>query len=326
MKCEGFVMRAIGFQQFGGPEVFEVLELEEPHAGPGEVRLRVRAAAVSPADAVTRSGAGVAMMRELVPGFVAPEPPYVVGCDAAGVVDEIGPDTDTELAIGDRAIAVIHSMSVSGAYQEYLVVPAASAVHAPKNVDDAAASTLLMNGLTARVALDRLALAPGATVAVTGAAGAVGAYAVQLAKADGLRVAADAAEADEALVRGLGAGIVVRRGPEVAKHIRSEVPEGVDALVDCAVQNDAVLDAVRDGGAIASVRNHQGPSERGITWIPVLYSDYLTNHAVLDKLRSQVESGALTLRVAAIYPAEQAAEAHRRMQAGGVRGRLVLTF
>jgi NADPH:quinone reductase-like Zn-dependent oxidoreductase len=149
---------------------------------------------------------------------------------------------------------------------------------------------------------------------------------VELAKADGLRVIADASEADEELVRTLGADVVVRRGPEVAKAIREAAPDGVDALVDGSVQDDAVLGAVRDGGAIVTVRNYVGSEERGISWIPIFVVEYLTDRPRLDALARQVESGALTLRVAGSYPVEKAVEAHRRMQAGGVRGRLVLTF
>jgi NADPH:quinone reductase-like Zn-dependent oxidoreductase len=123
-----------------------------------------------------------------------------------------------------------------GAYAEEIVVPAASVVRAPRGVDLAAASTLLMNALTARVALDALALTDGQTVAVTGAAGALGGYLIQLARADGLRVVADAAPADEGLVRSLGADMVVARGDGIAAAIRAVVPSGVDGLFDGAAQ------------------------------------------------------------------------------------------
>ena len=319
-------MRAIGFTEFGGPEVFEVLELDEPHAAEGEVRIQVRAAAVNPSDVASRSGALLARMSQYLPDFQYPPPPYIVGWDVAGVIDEIGPGAQTDLAVGDRVVAIASPMAGDGGYVERLVVPVESVVPAPTNVDEAAAATLPMNGLTARLALDKLALAPGATVAVTGAAGVLGGYVIQLAKADGLRVIADAAPADEALVAQLGADTVVARGAEVATHIRAVAPSGVDALVDCAVQDDAVIDAVADGGAIVTVRTHSGPTERGISWHPIYVGEYQRDRARLDQLRRQVESGVLTLRVADTYPAEQATQAHRRLEAGGVRGRLVLTF
>lgn len=89
-----------------------------------------------------------------------------------------------------------------------------------------------------------------------------GGYVIQLAKAEGLRVIADASEADEDLISGLGADVVVRRGHDVAEHIRAEVPEGVDGLADGAVQDAEVLGAVRDGGRIATVRGYTGPEDR----------------------------------------------------------------
>src|SRR5690606_37354112 len=128
---------------------------------------------------------------------------------------------------------------------------------APSGASHAEAATIPMNGLTARLTLDRLGLEPGHTIAVTGAAGAYGGYVVQLAKADGLRVIADASEADEQLVRDLGADVVVRRGDDVAERIRDAQPEGVDALADGSVQDALVLPAVKDGGGIAAVRPFQ---------------------------------------------------------------------
>jgi NADPH:quinone reductase-like Zn-dependent oxidoreductase len=319
-------VRAVGFTEFGGPEVLRVLELDEPHAGHGQVRIKVAAVDVNPSDTMGREGAYVTIMRQINPDFQVPPPPYVVGWDVAGVVDEIGPDTTTDLSVGDRVVGTANAVTMRGAYVEYLVAPVESVAASPTSVDDIAACTLPMNGLTARLGLDKLGLPAGATVAVTGAAGAYGGFTVQLAKADGLRVIADASEADEELVRELGADVVVRRGPDVAKRILEVAPDGVDAVLDGAVQDDAVLEAVRDGGAVVTVRNYAGPDERGISWIPIFVADYLTDRDRLSALCRQVDSGALTLRVGGTYPAEQAAEAHRRLEAGGVRGRLVLTF
>ena len=312
-------MRAVGVTEFGGPEALHVVELPEVHAGPGEVRLRVHAFAVNPTDTLTRNGARAEALA-------ADPPPYVPGMDAAGVVDEIGDGAATDLRVGERAMAVVVPSGSHGAYAEYVVLPAGSVARVPAGADDVAAATLPMNALTARQALDLLALPAGATLAVTGAAGSFGGYAIQLAKADGLRVVADASEADEELVRGLGADVVVRRGDGVTDRILEAVPGGVDGLADGAVLDDAVLPAVRDGGGIATVRGYTGPDERGISWHPVWVGSYAQEHAKLDRLREQVESGVVTLRVAGAFPADQAPETHRRLEAGGVRGRHVLTW
>ena len=139
-------------------------------------------------------------------------------------------------------------------------------------------------------------------------------------------VVADASEADEELVRQLGADLVVRRGDDVAERIRAAVPGGVDALADGAVLDEKVLPAIKDGGGLAVVRGWQGPTERDITLHQIFVYSYAHNHEALDRLRQQVEAGSLTLRVAGTYRPEDAPEAHRRLEAGGTRGRLVITF
>jgi NADPH2:quinone reductase len=143
----------------------------------------------------------------------------VAGMDAAGVLDQIGADTTTGLRVGDHVMAIVIPSGSHGAYAQWAVVPAESAARTPAGVSDGEASTLPMNGLTARRALDVLDLRRGQVVAVIGAAGAVGGYAVQLAKADGLQVIADAFPADEQLVHSLGADIIVARGTGVANEI-----------------------------------------------------------------------------------------------------------
>ena len=313
-------MRAVGVVEFGGPDALRVVELPDPEPGPGEIRIRVHAAGVNPTDTFTRNGARAEALR-------ASPPPYVPGMDVAGVVDRIGEGAATDLAVGDHAMAIVVPSGSRGGYSELVVVPAESAARVPAGVSDVAAATLPMNGLTARFALDLLALRPGQTLAVTGAAGAFGGYTLQLAKRDGLRVIADAAPADEALVRSLGADVVVARGPDVADRIRAVAPAGVDGLADGAVLDGLVAPAVRDGGAIATVRGFSDPdAPRGIRYHPVWVRNYAREQAKLDELRRQVEQGRLTLRVARTFAPADAAEAHRLLEAGGVRGRLVLEF
>src|SRR3954466_14449875 len=234
-------MRAIGVTEFGGPEALHLVEVPEEHAGPGEVRLRVTAATVNPTDTYLVLGA----YAERDP---VKEPPWVPGMDVAGVLDEIGEGVDRpDLALGAPVMGVVVPSGAHGGYRESLVLPADSVVRAPKNATDVEAPTLPMNGLTARSSLDLMGLRPGQVLAVTGAAGAYGGYVVQLAKAAGLTVVADASAADEELVRGLGADIVVRRGDDVAERIRARFPEGVDGLADGAVQDAPGPPAVRGG-------------------------------------------------------------------------------
>jgi len=312
-------MHAVGVTEFGGPEALHVVELSEPHAGPGEVRIRVRGAAVNPTDTFVRNGAR-ANQQATVP------PPYVPGMDAAGVLDEIGEGVITDLIIGDHVMAIVLPAGSRGAYAELIVVPVESVARVPTGVSDAEASTLPMNGLTARQALDLLGLEPGQTLAVTGAAGAVGGYVVQLAKSEGIRVIADASLEDEQLVAELGADIVVARGDDIAARIRAEAPDGVDALVDCAVQGELILPAVKDGGRVAAVRSFTGDTERDIAVHQVWVRNYAREQAKLEELGRLVEQGKITLRVARRFPADRAAEAHRILEAGGTRGRLVLEF
>ncbi|ORB64770.1 NADP-dependent oxidoreductase [Mycolicibacterium tusciae] len=321
-------MRAVVVTEYGGPEVLAQMDIDEPHAGPGQLRIRVHAATVNPADVLLRMGDIDDALRASTLS-----PPYRPGMEVAGLVDEIGPDTLTDLGIGDRVMAIMMPIDASGgAYAEYVVVDADQVAAAPAGSSHAEAATLPMNGLTARRALDVLGLAPGQTVAVTGAAGAVGGYVVQLAKTDGLRVVADAAPSDEQLVSALGAHQIVSRGHGVGQRVRRLHPDGVAAVVDAALQGDEVLPALRDGGQIAIVRRpgERGTStihpERGITVRDVWVPDYTHATDKLRNLRALAEQGKVTLRVAETFPAADAAAAHRALERGGVRGRLVLTF
>jgi NADPH2:quinone reductase len=314
-------MRAVGITEFGGPEVLHLVDLPNPEPGPGEVSIRVRAAAVNPTDTVLRSGGRAERLKDIAP-------PHVPGMDAAGVLEQIGGGVQTTLKVGDRVMAIVVPLGQRGAYAERVVVPAESVVPSPAGTTDAEAATLPMNGLTARLALDALALSPGGTLAVTGAAGAVGGYVIQLAKAEGLRVIADAAPRDEALVGALGADLVVPRGHAYADSVRALLPDGADGLVDGALLNELAVTAVADGGRMVTVRGYEGAgaSTRGITFFPVFVRTYAREQAKLDRLRQQAEDGTITLRVARTLPAAEAAEAHRLLEAGGVRGRLVLEF
>lgn len=313
------VVKAIGVRAYGGPEALETIELPFEPLGAGQVRVRVTAAAVSPTDTLVRSGRRSTSDR---PHDHADVP----GMDIAGVLVEVAADADTDIPVGARVMGIVVPSGQHGGYREDVVLPARSIARVPSNATDAEAATLPMNGLTARHALDVLALRPGQVLAVTGAAGAFGGYVVQLAKADGLVVVADASASDEDLVRDLGADVIVRRGDDVAARIRHHFPAGVDGLADGALLNAVSLWAVRDGGAVATVRGYEGDGRRGLRVTPVRVRAYVEEFERLDRLRQLAEEGHLSLRVAATYPATDAVTAHRRLEAGGTRGRCVLLF
>ncbi|MQA12295.1 MAG: zinc-binding dehydrogenase [Pseudonocardiaceae bacterium] len=309
--------RAVGIPEFGGPEVLRIIERPMPEPGAGEIRIKVAAAAVNPTDTVLRAGLHANRLGSL-------RPPYVPGMELAGTVDAVG---DAGWQVGERVMAIVAPLTERGGAQaEFVVVPGASVARVPDGTGLAEAATLPMNGLTVRRTLDVLALEPGETLAITGAAGAVGGYAIQLARTEGLRVIADAKPADDELVRELGADVVVPRGPEVATDIRRNAPDGVAAVLDAALIGRPLLPAIRDGGQLAAVRPFDGESERRITVTLIQVVDYVRAGDKLARLADLVAEGKLTLRVADTLPAEQAAEAHRRLEAGGTRGRLVLTF
>ena len=248
-------MRAVGLFTHGGPEVLQVVELPEVHTGPGQVRIRVHAATVNPTDVATRNGTRAEQQK-------ADPPPYVPGMEAAGIVDEVGSGVPDKLKPGDAVMAIVVPKGSHGAYREQIVLDARSVVRAPAGKTHTEACTLPMNGLTARQTLDLLKLSSGQVITVTGAAGD-GGYVIQLAKAEGLTVIADASEKDERLVKSLGADIVVRRGDDVVANSWT-LPSRIDGLADGAVLNELVIPAVRDGGTFTSVRGFQGIPQRDI--------------------------------------------------------------
>ena len=312
-------MRAVGFYEFGEPDVLQVIDVPEVEAGPGEVRVKVHAAAVNPTDIMSRDGSHAERLK-------ADPPPYVPGMDIAGVVDQVGDGVSTGVKVGDSVMAMVVSNGTHGAYREQIILKERAVVPAPAGTTHVEACTLPMNGLTARQSLDLLGLVSGQSLAVTGAPGAYGGYVVQLAKAEGLNVIVDAVEADEELVRSLGADIVIRRGGDYSVLIREHFPDGVDGLADGALLNKRAIPAVRDGGIFTSIRGFVGEPQRDITFTTTFVRTYDCEYEKLDRLRKMAEAGKVMLRVADVVSPEQVAEAHRRLHAGGTRGRLVIKF
>jgi NADPH2:quinone reductase len=304
-------MKAVIVRSFGGPDVLEVAEVPVPEPDSGQVRIRVAAAAVNPVDVQTRSGALTA--GGLLPGREITG----IGWDVAGTVDALGPGV-AGFRRGDAVIGLSDRLALPlKAQAEYVVLDADAVAAVPAGTDLVAAATLPLGGLTAAQALDIAAAEPGETLLVTGAAGAVGGYTVQLAALAGVRVVAVAGAGDEELVRDLGAEFFVPRTADLPAAVRRLVPGGVHTAVDAASVGMLALDAVRGGGSLVSVLGNAPAPLRGIrvgnVWI----------RADGPRLAALAAAG-LRPRVADVLPLHQVAEAHRRLAAGGLRGRLVL--
>ncbi|OIJ66750.1 zinc-binding dehydrogenase [Streptomyces mangrovisoli] len=296
-------MRAVVVKAAGGPEAVQIVETARPEPAAGQVRIKVAATALNPVDEAVRAG------------FFGPVGDGAgLGWDIAGTVDAVGAGAGAVWGVGDRVVALHHgAVKALGAHAEYAVVDASAVAAAPASVDAAAAAALPLNALTADQALDLLGLERGRSVLVTGAAGAVGGFAVQLAAGRGLEVTGLAREADEELVRSLGAAHFT------AGAVR---PASVDGVLDAAVLGGAALEWVRDGGVYVGVRPGAHPA--GVRGIRTAAVGVTADGARLAGLVRLVDEGALRLRVAESFPLADSAKAHARRGEGGVRGALVL--
>jgi NADPH:quinone reductase-like Zn-dependent oxidoreductase len=296
--------------RFGGPEVLRTARRPWPTRGDDQVVVKISATTVNPTDLAARSGAHRRRMPDL-------EPPFVPGWDLAAVVSDPG---DSGWRAGAPVLAMIpwvHTGGRVGAYAQVAAVDAAWLVPRPAELDPTTGATVPLNALTARQALDLIDAPAGSTVLITGASGGVGGFATQLAAQDGLRVLAVASDGDERWVADLGAAEVLPRSVEFAAL------EPVDALLDAVPVGAPAAAAVRDGGVALFTRRVEGvPEDRGLrVETPLVHVDT----EMLARLSRQVADGAMRTRVARQLPLSEAAEAHRLLERGGLRGKIVLT-
>ena len=304
-------MRVAEVTEFGGPEVLRPAERPDPEPAAGEVLVRIEAATVNPTDIASRSGQSRRRMPDL-------EPPFVLGWDLAGEVVEAAPDSG--YAAGDRVVGMIpwvRNGGAVGAYAELAAVRPEWLAPAPQDLDPTTAATLPLNALTARQGLDLIAAEPGATLLVTGASGAVGGDATQLAARDGLTVLAVASEGDEDWVAGLGAERVLPRDADLASL------DQVDAVYDAVPVGPDATAPLREGGAVLFTRSPPDFPRAGELRVETLLAE--TDPEALRALSADLGKGRLQTRVADAIDLSDAAEAHRRVEAGGLRGKLVLT-
>jgi NADPH:quinone reductase-like Zn-dependent oxidoreductase len=297
-------MKAVRFSRFGGPEVLEIADLPDPHPGPGEVRIAVRAAGVNPSDWKKREG--------LMDG----ELPQTMGHEAAGVVDELGQGV-ADVAVGDR----VFGLSAAGAAQAELAVLSYYAP-IPPSLDFAGAAALPAAVETATRALDQLGVGSGSTVLVNGASGSVGSAAVQLAVARGARVIGTASPANHEYLRSLRAEPVAY-GEGLPLRVRALAPDGVDVALDVAGSGvlPELIDLAGGPGHVITLADFAGAREHGVR-----FSSGDAGRAVyaLGEIGELVESGRFTLPVVQAFPLAEVAEAHRVSERGHVRGKLVL--
>lgn len=309
-------MKAVVISRFGGPEVLEIADLPIPEPAAGQVRVRVQAATVNPVDIATRAG----WLAQH--GLMALNGQAGIGWDLAGIVDRVGPDVD-RVDAGDVVIGLRAVLSAPvGAQAEYLVLDKDAVAPAPRSISPVEAATLPLNALTASQALDLLDLKPGQWLLVTGAVGALGGFALELAALSGLRTIASANSTDEPLARKLGANEFIARTDDVGAAVRRVLPGGVDAALDAAVIGISALDAVRDGGSFVAVSAGAAPPPLRGTRVQNVW--IRTDARRLAELAALADAGLLTTRVADTQPLAAVATAHERLAAGGLRGRIVL--
>ncbi len=298
-------MKAIEFNEYGGPDVLHIVDAEPPHAGPGEVRIRVRAAGVNPSDWKRREGQYRA--------FEDVHFPAGLGVEGAGIVDEVGPGV-RDVTIGDRVFG----------FGENTMAEQAVLTHwakKPDNLSFEVAAGLPVVSDTATRALDQVGVAEGQTLLVSGAAGGVGSAIVQLARLRGIMVIGTASAAKHDYLRALGA-IPTTYGEGLEERVRELMPDGVNAAIDVAGSGiiPELIRIVGDPAHVLSVADFSA-EEYGAKFShgpPVDPARLFTGMAKL------CSAGSFALRIDRTFPLDRAKEAQEVSQLGRVTGKLVV--
>jgi NADPH:quinone reductase-like Zn-dependent oxidoreductase len=303
----GKLMKAVQFSEYGGPEVLRVVDIDEPHAGPGQVRIAVRAAGVNPSDWKRRAG----YYRDFDPVTF----PSGVGVEASGVVDEVGPG--------------VSSVSVGGAVFGYgTSTMARYAVlthwtHKPDNLSFEVAGGLPVIADTASRSLDEVGVKSGETLLVSGAAGGIGSAVIQFARQRGITVIGTASAQNHDYLRGLGA-IPTTYGPGLAERVKELAPDGVDAALDIAGSGiiPELIEIVGDPSHVLSVADFTA-TRYGAKFSAGPPKD---PERVLADVARLCSEGLFHLRVDRTFPLEQTAEAQEISAKGHVTGKLIISI
>ncbi|MDF2963762.1 MAG: alcohol dehydrogenase [Paenibacillus sp.] len=303
-------MKAAAFSSFGTPDVLQTMEFDIPEASNGQVRVRVKAAGVQPFDLALRSGWAPPNMKVQLP--------QIPGNEFAGVVDQVGSGV-TGFSVGSEVIG----FKILSCYAEYVVVNADQITNKPKDMSWEEAGGLSGAGQTAYTMLRELLVGKGDTVLIHAAAGGVGTVAVQLARIWGAsKVIGTASERNHDYLRELGA-IPVTYGDGLAERVRSLAPEGIDAVLDAA-GGDALrtsVELVKNRDRIGTIVGFDLAEELGVR---AIYSQ--RSAARLAELASLHAQGQLHIHIRRTFSLHQAADAHREVESGHGRGKVVLTI
>lgn len=307
--------KAALFHTPGGPEVLHLAEVATPEPGPGEVRVRVKAAGVQPFD--------IAVVEGWVPGYLTEVPPLprVPGNEFAGVVDAVGEGvTANPLGAAITVGTEVLGFSILNSYAEHIVVPVEHVTVKPAGMPWEVAGALNSGTQTSSIALEMLGVKDGETLLVNAAAGNVGTIAVQLARELGATVIGTAREENHEYLRDLGA-LPVTYGPGMANRLRVAAPDGIDALIDGAggASLDAALELVDPARTITLVDHHRA-TPGGIRTT----DGSLRHVARLAHAAELYDRGALKFHVRRTYPLARAADAQREVAVGHGRGKVVL--
>jgi len=297
-------MKAAQYEEYGDPDVLKLVELDEPHAGSGEIRIAVRAAGVNGIDWKIRAG----YMREMMPVSL----PAGSGFDAAGIVDEVG-DGVTDIAIGDAVFG-----TGSNTYAEHAVLANWALNPDGLSFEEAAGYPIAVE--TAQRILDVVGVEADQTVLISGAAGGVGSAAVQFARARGATVIGTASQANQRYLEDLGA-TPTTYGEGLVERVRALAPDGVDAALDLAGSGviPELIELTGDPSKVVSIADFTaGDHGAQVSATPVNRS------AAFAEAARQFEAGRLKIPVTNTFTLDEAATAHRTSQAGHVAGRTVI--
>jgi NADPH2:quinone reductase len=326
-------MRAVVFDSFGPPDVMQLRDVPIPGPRDGEVLIRVGYAGVNPADSKMRAG----YRRGAGHGDYAL--PFVPGMDAAGIVELTGPNV-SEFSEGDRVVTWgTRDWNTWGTYAEYVRVPAKNVSPMPRSLNFAQAAAVPIAALTAFQALfhaEKGGMIPGRKVLINGAAGGVGSFAVQFAKAGGLLVAATCSSANVAYVGSLGADRVIDyKTEDVCQAVREWSADGADVVLDIVgpATLPQALDMLRPGGRLVNIltvtadgdieRDQKTAEQRGFRKI-VTVIDFERAQESMREIMHLIDGGLVHLPAIDVLPLEEASRAHHMIDTGHVHGKLIL--